>query len=55
MGGADRCSIVSFCKMNAPGIVESITKHPSSKEGDYSGDLRDFRDNTQRDSGQGRN
>ena len=43
-------SLVSFWKLNAPGIIESTDKHPSLNEGDYSGDLRDFRDSNERDS-----
>src|SRR4029077_7427358 len=49
-------SVPSFSMMNAPGTRgEQLANHPSWNEGDYSGDLRDFRDSKECDSGQGTN
>jgi hypothetical protein len=44
-------SLLSVWKLNAPGIIESNEPAPSLDKGDYSGDLRDFRNRIKRASG----
>jgi hypothetical protein len=51
MGRTARCLYSQSWKLNAPAISES-TDAPSLNEGDYRGDLRDFRDSTQCDRNQ---